>query len=110
MTQAQQKQWYEEDKKKIMERLDLSEADWASFKKIGKDLRMLYERQCNGYPQQLLEDRDNQREKIFVDKAVKRAEKLGLKIFFQTDPRGATIYLDSEPIPENNYNKAHCIY
>jgi hypothetical protein len=38
------------------------------------------------------------------------ASKLGLHYYLQTDPRGATIYLDTQEIPENNYTQAVCIY
>lgn len=39
------------------------------------------------------------------------AQSLGLHIYLQTDPRGATIYASRDPIPENSYNaSAQCIY
>jgi hypothetical protein len=40
---------------------------------------------------------------------VAEAEAAGLQIYLQTDPRGATIYVDVQPIPDNNYNRAHCL-
>ena len=39
-----------------------------------------------------------------------KAKILNLNLYFQTDPRGATIYVDRQPIPENNYTQAKCIY
>ena len=39
------------------------------------------------------------------------ARVMGLHLYLQTDPRGATVYVSREPIPENRYNThAQCIY
>lgn len=112
MTTKQQIEWYKRDRELICEDLGITINQFNQFRRIGNDLHKLYERQCNGYTQQFHEDRDNEREQIFNDKAIKLATKLGLEVFFQTDPRGATIYLSKEPIADNNYNRlgVHCIY
>jgi len=44
------------------------------------------------------------------DKIGEYVKKLGLYIYYQTDPRGATIYVDKNRIPENDYTRAYCVY
>ena len=48
--------------------------------------------------------------KPIYKKVEAEAKRLRLCVYFQTDPRGATIYLSKDPIPENNYTIASCIY
>ncbi len=39
------------------------------------------------------------------------ARVMGLHLYLQTDPRGATVYVSRGPIPDNRYNTAaQCIY
>ena len=90
------------------ERLDISKNEYNSFRLIGNELHKVYENNCNyGYS-------DKKYFGLTVpleDEATYKAEKLGLHIYFQTDPRGATIYLSKEPIPDNQYNTmAECVY
>lgn len=33
----------------------------------------------------------------------------GLHCYLQGDCRGATVYVDMKPIPDNNYSRAHCL-
>ena len=33
-------------------------------------------------------------------------ERLGLHFYHQGDPRGCSLYVDNEPIPDNNYTRA----
>lgn len=88
--------------------LGITEKEYKWFKKQGDKLHAIYENNCNG---------DYRDEGDFIraehDIQVEIAKKLidhNLHVYYQTDPRGATIYLDKEEIPENSYNNAHCIY
>jgi hypothetical protein len=118
MTQKQQREYYLEYVKNIVNKLGISKAEFDSFKKWGQTLRGIYERQCNGYllkPElrdwdKVSEKRDEKLELDYNKVVMNQAKKLGLYVYFQTDPRGATIYLSREPIPENNYTVASCIY
>jgi cell wall assembly regulator SMI1 len=38
------------------------------------------------------------------------AQGFGLHLYLQGDCRGAPVYVDTAPIPENSYNRAHCLY
>lgn len=38
------------------------------------------------------------------------AQAAGLYLYIQGDCRGATVYVDMKPIPDNNYTQAHCLY
>ena len=42
----------------------------------------------------------------------KMAEKMGLQLYLQTDPRGASVYVSWEPIADNNYNRSgsYCLF
>jgi hypothetical protein len=39
----------------------------------------------------------------------KAAAAAGLQVYIQGDPRGAAVYVDYEPIPDNAYNRAFCL-
>lgn len=89
--------------------LGLTKNQYNSFRRIGNVLNKLYTDNCNG-------DFDNMEDAYLVaigrqyEVADRKAKESGLHIYYQTDPRGATIYLDKKPIPENNYTTAYCIY
>ena len=90
------------------DKLGITQGQWSYIKRIGTILNNLYTASCNGdgpngegYPS---------RESYYERMASIFAKNNNLYIYFQTDPRGATIYLDKEPIPDNNYTKAVCIY
>lgn len=72
--------------------------DAVEFEKIERALRAINERECNGYMNERTwkEDeaaklRDERREVKLRDKATALAKRLGLKIHFNGDPRGAAI-------------------
>lgn|SRR3990167_6332475 len=99
---------YNHDRDITCDRLGITKNQYNQFRRIGQSLRKIYEMNCNGefgnefqYEEATNDDYHG---------ADNLAKKLGLEIFYQTDPRGATIYLDKEPIPENNYTNACCIY
>src|SRR4249920_3104742 len=45
------------------------------------------------------------REKGALDRVQRVCKRLGLHYFHQTDPRGCALYIDSQPLPENNYTR-----
>jgi hypothetical protein len=91
----------------VCERLGIRELDYNAFRRIGQALRQQYENRCN------TDISDETYESLvnpLYEKADKLAKRLELFIFYQTDPRGGTIYLDKKPIPENNYTIANLVY
>ncbi len=105
---AQERGAYNKDRQKVCELLGITKNQYNAFRRIGSALKTAYEQNCNGV---------FQTEQEYLDiiapleaKAVSMAGKVGLYVYFQTDPRGATIYLDTKPIPKDNYTSGRCIY
>ncbi|MFA5013984.1 MAG: hypothetical protein WC549_00390 [Actinomycetota bacterium] len=70
--------------------------------KIGKKLNNFYTHSCNGYNSEKYDRLALKWEK----KAQEITKRMKVYIYFQTDPRGGTIYIDNKPIPNNNYTQA----
>jgi len=62
---------------------------------ISRKLNAINCRQCNGYGQlnKSQEARDNSNEVKYIKEGNALAEKIGLKFYHQTDPRGCSVYL-----------------
>lgn len=104
-----EREQYNRDRMMTCERLQIRELDYNAFRRLGQKLHSLYEDDCNG----LLTEKEYEKDtNVFYEKADKLAKRLNLYIFYQTDPRGATIYLSKDPIADNNYNRlgSECIY
>jgi|GEM_PF-6466094 len=108
MFNKKEREQYNQYRQAVCERLGITKNQFNWFRRIGENIRFLHEGYCNGlvsneavHEIQLAE---------WYGKANKKANSLKLYIFYQTDPRGATIYLDDKPIPSNNYTIASCIY
>lgn len=99
---------YNEDRQRACDRLGITKNQYNWFRREGEALRKLYTDYCNGTieSQEHYEDTETRQE----EKIVLKADKMGLCLYLQTDPRGATIYLDKEPIKDNDYTRAVCIY
>ena len=101
---------YNQDRQRACDRLSITKNEYNWFRRKGIELRGIYTDYCNGDWQGLEDDYNTERQ-VIEDCIVRRAiDGLSLYVYFQTDPRGSTIYLDTEPIPENNYTRAVCIY
>jgi len=99
---------YNEQRKCACERNGITENQYNWLRRRGQTLHLCYERNCNGEYAS-----DSQYETIVnpIYKAVEAyVKKLGLEVYFQTDPRGATIYIDKEPLTASAYNRGACIY
>jgi hypothetical protein len=102
-----EREQYNIDRIRTCERLGIRELDYNAFRRIGQALNKIYCDSCNG------DINDKQYEDLTMPlylKANNLVHRLSLYIYFQTDPRGATIYLDKKVIPENNYTTACVIY
>jgi hypothetical protein len=100
-----ERQRYNEDRERACKRLGITKNQYNWLRRKGEELRKTYEDECNGWRgteglemQLIVKIRDyiSSNKKLFV--------------YLQTDPRGATIYLDTKKIPSNNYTQAVCIY
>ena len=100
---------YNRDRDITCERLGITKNEYNSFRLNGQALHNIYEMSCNG---EIEEDQYQSATGRLYAKLDAKAKELGLYIFYQTDPRGATIYLSKEPIADNNYNRlgSECIY
>lgn len=108
MYNKKQRENYNLDRDITCERLGITVNQYNQFRRLGSVLHTVYELNCNGdlSEEQYEADTDN----VYAQ-TNRLAKKLGLHIFYQTDPRGATIYLSHDPIPENSYNtSAQCVY
>lgn len=103
--------YYDQERKiSSCERLGITLNQWAYIKRIGSTLNGLYCNDCNGFELDRERIKNEKKEEILEKNARKFAADNGLFIFLQGDPRGATIYLDKQEIPENNYTRAVCVY
>lgn len=105
---TQERTRYNEDRSITCKRLGITENQYNWLRRKGQALHKIYEDNCNGVINSDNEY-DNAVDPIYSDVET-YCKGLGLFVYYQTDPRGATIYVDRKPIPENNYNQAHCIY
>lgn len=92
-----------------------SPAELERLISIGRSLHRLYENQCNGFQDyqgnwgEKASIRADKREGRLTEEAHEIAKELNAYIYLQTDPRGATVYIDNKPIPDNNYTSAVCL-
>lgn len=98
------------------EKLGITEGQWSYIKRISTTLGYLYANECNGFSDDAgnWDERANKRNEARIARwesyAIAFAKRNKLHIYLQTDPRGASIYLDKKPIPQNNYSRAICVY
>lgn len=88
--------------------LGITKNQYNMFRRFGISLQKLYTKQSNGG---FLTQESFYRTTIPIEiKVEELANQLKLYVYFQTDPRGASIYLDTKPIPYRNYTQALVIY
>lgn len=88
--------------------LGLTKVEYNWFRQVGDQLHKIYEDNCNGlYSEEEYEKATN----VIYEMCDAMVDGLKLFVYYQTDPRGATIYLSKEEIPEDQYSTfAVCIY
>ena len=108
MYTKKEREHYNITRERVCEALSITQNQYNWYRRAGEKLHKLYEDNCNGtFLNEELYEKATQTIEELVNK---RATEQGLFVYFQTDPRGATIYLDNKKIPDNNYTQAHCIY
>ncbi len=126
MYTKKERQQYNVSRERICQYLGITKNQYNWLRRKGNDLHTVYEANCNGdYEKEAQLNNPNitaetryeidcvRREGVIYSYLIKN--KLNTKdnkmyVYFQTDPRGATLYLDRKAIPENNYTQAYCIY
>ena len=76
------------------------------LKKRAHSLNNLYCTACNGE----LTKRQETKIKNLQDNAETLASSIGMKVYHQTDPRGASIYLIDKTMNASNYTDGICIW
>jgi len=106
MYNKKERQHYNEYRDRICEKLNITKNQYNWLRRKGEELRKVYENNCNGLYASEIEYNylSSHIEGKIEDYAY------NLHCYFQTDPRGASLYLDTKEIPENNYTQANCIY
>lgn len=106
---------YNRDRDITCARLGISVNDYNYLRRIGQQLHRIYEWSCNGVDDngnEMTDERFSDYTLPLYNKAYAKCKILKLHIFYQSDPRGATIYVSKDPIESNNYNRlgSECIY
>ena len=119
MYTVKERQRYNEDRERVCKRLGITKNHYNWFRRKAEELRKVYEAYCNGdYTKeaQLDNPKIDAETRYGIDCSQieglinSKAKELNLFAYYQTDPRGASLYLDTKEIPENNYTQANCIY
>ena len=107
MYNKKEREYYNEQRERTCDYLGITKNQYNWLRRKGEELRKIYEDNCNG----ILSELEYETITLKYERLIRDyAGKLKLLVYFQTDPRGATIYLDKQPIPENNYTQARYIY
>lgn len=101
-----EREHYNAYRNRVCQDLGITQNQYNWFRRKGEMLRKIYENNCNGL---------YKTEQAYFDACLVVENKIDknigdLSYYLQTDPRGASLYLDTKPIPENNYTQANCIY
>ena len=105
-----EREQYNQHRANVCEKLGITKNQYNWFRRYGQKLHTIYENNCNGYESSTAEQADEREEQVITDAINAECVNLGLTVYYQTDPRGATIYLDKSPIKRESYNNSSCIY
>ena len=110
MYTAKERQQYNIDRERTCKRLGITINQYNWFRRKAEELRKVYENNCNGLYKTEEDYYNAEKDLIYKINVYKQECVELLYAYFQTDPRGASLYLDTKEIPENNYTSASCIY
>lgn len=107
MYTKKEREQYNHDREIVCKDLGITANQYNWFRRKGAELHRIYEDNCNGF----YETEDEYYSKTLpVELSVEdKAKKLSLFVYFQTDPRGASLYLSKEVMDQSNYNRGHAI-
>ena len=111
---------YNITRQKTCKALSITENQYNWLRRKGNELRKIHEDNCNGvYDKEanILNDGISAEAMYGIDcsniegRIWAYLKEIGkFYIYYQTDPRGALLYIDTKEIPDNNYTQAYCIY
>jgi hypothetical protein len=113
---AKERQYYNENRARICDKLGITKNQYNWLRRKGEALHKVYENSCNGviaedaYDLRTGDLEKEVRDYLLKQKLYRTGNQKVYFVYFQTDPRGATIYLDNKEIPDNSYTQANCIY
>ena len=110
MYTKKEREQYNHDRDITCKRLNITINQYNWLRRKAKALRNVYENNCNGLYKTEEEYYKAEHDLIYDINVYKQECVELLYAYFQTDPRGASLYLDIKPIPVNNYTHANCIY
>lgn len=106
----QQREWHNTYRNQVCKALGLTVSQYNWLRRKGEALRKVYENDCNGLYQSE-DERDNaERDIVYQINVYKQECTELLYAFFQTDPRGASLYLSTTEMTDSNYTNGYCIY
>ena len=106
-----EREYYNLQRDRICQRLGITKNNYNWLRRKGEELHKVYEDDCNGVLELNYDNGEyDDYMKPFYRTIDAYVKELGLQVYYQTDPRGATIYLDNKPISDNAYTNASCIY
>jgi len=106
----QEREEYNIRRERACKQLNITENEYNWLRRKGEELHKVYENNCNGLYKTEQEYNLLVRDLEYKINVYKQECEELLYVYFQTDPRGATIYLDTKPISDSSYNNATCIY
>lgn len=119
MYNKREREQYNAHRDAVCEALEITKNQYNYLRRLAEACHKVYENDCNGlYEEQESYNERNKAEvrvvnylgEIMSKRALDNPVVKFIYSHFQTDPRGATLYIDIKPIPENNYTSAYCIY
>lgn len=110
MYSKKEREQYNAYRNRVCEKLGITKNQYNWLRRKGEALRKVYENNCNGLYKTEEEYYQAKKDLIYQINVYKQECVELLYAYFQTDPRGASLYLDTKEIPANNYTQANCIY
>jgi len=104
-----ERDYYNQYRQSVCDKLGLTKNQYNYVRRQGEAYRLVGEDNCNGL---LKDDEYITRSEAIERKLENYLSGLGLRlhVYYQTDPRGATVYLQDKPISRDRYTDALCVY
>lgn len=111
MTKKQETQYYNEHRLIACERLEITVNQYNYLRRISNDLNQIDCDNCNGdLTESEYEDKEQDLLNQLGEYLTKIKRPFSLFEYHQTDPRGASLYMDTKEISRDRYTDAVCIY
>lgn len=106
-----EREYYNIHRNAVCKTLGITVNQYNYLRRLGELCRKVYENDCNGlYADEFASNDARVKAEVQIVSYFAKQKLYHLNYYLQTDPRGATLYMDTKDIPENNYTSAYCIY